>query len=104
MGKGDFREASKAKLLKVGLELKMLRMDSNENNTRHWGVVVDDKGKVIEGGIREAVRRGVVTEENHWHWWGLRKRANGDMDDYWNKYGELNDVYGRIVDGVVVPA
>jgi hypothetical protein len=35
------REASKEKLLEVGLELKVLRMDSNEHNMVHWEMVVD---------------------------------------------------------------
>jgi len=43
------REASKEKLLEVGLELKVLRMDSNEHNMVHWEMVVDEKGAVIEG-------------------------------------------------------
>jgi hypothetical protein len=40
------------KLLEVGLELKALRMDSNRDNMKFWGVVVDAEGIVIEGGIR----------------------------------------------------
>ena len=32
VGKGDLREASKAKLLEVGLELKVLRMENNAVN------------------------------------------------------------------------
>jgi len=37
-------------------------------------VVVDDEGKVIEGGVREAVRRGLVTEAKCYEWWGLETR------------------------------
>jgi len=59
--KGDLREACKAKLLEVGLELTALRMDSNEHNTRHSRVVVDEERKIFERGIREAVRRGLVS-------------------------------------------
>jgi hypothetical protein len=35
VGKGDLREASKAKLLEVGLELKVLRMDQNLENFKY---------------------------------------------------------------------
>ena len=104
VGKGDLREASKAKLLEVGLELKVLRMEDNRNNMRHWRAVVDSEGKVIEGGIREAVTRGLVTEANHeWTCWGLRKRENGDVYDVYGSYGEKGVVHGRRVDGVAVP-
>lgn len=52
----------------MGLELKVLRMENNWRNTRHWIVVVNCEGKVIEGGFREALRRGAVTEENCRKW------------------------------------
>jgi len=53
VGKGDLREASKEKLLEVGFELKVLRMENNGYcNAIHWGVIVDGVGKVVEGGIR----------------------------------------------------
>ena len=61
------------------MELKAIWMDVNEYNMDYWGMIVDDKGTVIEGGIREAVWRGLVTEENCWYWWGLRKMENGDL-------------------------
>jgi len=53
VGKGHLREASKAKLSEVGLELKVLRIENNcwGGNVEHWGVIVDDEGKLIEGGI-----------------------------------------------------
>jgi len=35
VGKGDLRQASKAKLLEVGLELKVLRMEKNDANMSH---------------------------------------------------------------------
>ena len=78
-------------------------MENNELNTKHWGVVVDNEGKIIEGGIKEAVRRELVTEENCLPWWGLAKRASGDVYDMFGKYGERNVEYRRLVDGVVVP-
>ena len=41
--KGDLREASKAKVLEVGLELKVLRKEVNGwGNMAHWGVIVGD--------------------------------------------------------------
>jgi len=73
---GDLREARKAKLLEVGLELKVLRLENNGwDNLGHWGVIVDDQGKVIEGGVREAVRKELVTEGKLcfigvWRRWG----------------------------------
>ena len=60
--KDEFREASKAKLLEVGLELKVLRAENSEHNMKHWRVIVDTEGVVIARRIREAVRRGLVTE------------------------------------------
>ena len=46
VGKGDLREASKEKLLEVGLELKVLRMENNGcANMRHWGTIVDNEEK-----------------------------------------------------------
>jgi len=32
---------------------------------RYFGVVVNVEGAVIEGGIREAVRRGLMTEKSY---------------------------------------
>jgi len=102
---------SKAKLLEVGLELKVLSMDSNDENVECWGMVVDAEGNVIEGGIREAVRRGLVMEENFNACWGLMVfwEDNGerlaqtvlDVHDG-GIYGEKFVDYGRMVDGVVV--
>jgi len=91
-GKCDLREASKEKLLEVGLELKVLRIENNVMNMRQWGVVVDDEGELIEGGIREAFRRGMVMEENHLHCWGLWKGDNGDVYDGDGTYGERDVV------------
>jgi len=97
VGKGDLREAKKAKLFEVG------RMEHNGlGNMQHWRVVVDEEGVVIAGGIREAVRRGIVTVENYEYWWGLWKRENGDVYDVRGIYGKKGVVYGRIVDGVEV--
>ena len=48
-GKGDLRRATKAELLAVGLELKVLREENNEENQQYWGVEVDDDGEVIDG-------------------------------------------------------
>jgi len=103
VAKGDLREASKAKLLEVGFELKVLRMENNEENMKHWKAVVEDEGKVTEGGIREAVSWGLMTGENYEGCWGLRKRPNGDVYNLYGSYGELHVVYGRMVDGVAVP-
>jgi hypothetical protein len=50
-GKGDLRGATKAELLAVGLELKVLREEANHWNQHHWGVWVDDNGEVmVDGG------------------------------------------------------
>ena len=46
-GKGDLRGATKAELLAVGLELKVLRKENNEWNQEFWGVQVDGNGEVI---------------------------------------------------------
>ena len=46
-GKGDLRGATKAELLTVGLELKVLRNENNDYNQEHWGIKVDHNGKVI---------------------------------------------------------
>ena len=102
-GKGDFREASKAKLLELRLELEVLRMENNRWSTMEvFGVVVDKEGVVIAGGIMEAVRRGLVTEWNRYGWWGLGMRENGNVYDLMGIYGERDAAYGRLVDGVAV--
>jgi hypothetical protein len=103
VGKGVLREASKEKLLEVGLELRAIRMDSNRRNMQHWGAVVDGERAVIEGEIREAVRRGLVIEANLAVCWGLRKSENGYVYNVHSTYGEACVVHGRMVDGVVVP-
>jgi hypothetical protein len=103
MGKGDLRKASKAKLLEVGLELQVLRMDHNVTNMGYRGTIVDDEGKTIKGGIREAVSRGLVTEEKCEIWWGLRKRVTGGVYELYGVYGDAGVVYMRVVDGTVVP-
>ena len=105
VGKGGLREASKAKLLEVGLELKVLRMENNGlgGNMGHWGVIVDDESEVIDRGIREAVRRGLVTEAKRYLWWGLKKRANGDIYNRDSIYGERRVVYRTFVGGMAVP-
>jgi len=98
---GDSREASKAKLLEVGLELglelKAIRMENNRWNMGHWGVVVDEEGKAIERGIREAGRRGLVTEARC-----LEKMGNGDVYGVFGSYGDEGVVYWRLVDSVIV--
>jgi hypothetical protein len=45
-GKGDLRGATKAELLGVGLELKVLREENNTKNQEYWGVEVDHNGEV----------------------------------------------------------
>jgi len=49
------------------------------------------------------VRRELVTEANYEYWWGLNKRANGDVHDAYGWYGEYYVVYGRMLDGVAEP-
>jgi len=78
-------------------------LDSNAYNIQLWGVVVGGKGKVNKGGVREAVRRWLVTEEHCWNWWGLEKMENGDVFDEVGYYGEKNVMYRRWVNGVAVP-
>ena len=46
-GKGDLRGATKAELLAVGLDLKVLRKENNADNSRHWGVRVHANGEII---------------------------------------------------------
>jgi len=90
---GRLEGGKKEKLLKVGLELKVLRMENyGFGNMLYWRVVVDDERGAFDGGIREAVRRGLVTEVNHWDWWSLSKRENGDVYDENSIYGEHNVV------------
>ena len=103
MGKSDLREASISKLLEVALELKVLRMDVNDYNVGFWGVIIDNQGKVIKGGIKEVVRRGLVIEDDLWYWWHLEKMENGDVFDEDSTYGEKDVMYGRLVDGVAEP-
>jgi hypothetical protein len=91
---GGLREASKEKLLEAVLKMKMLRMKENRRNISQWSVVVDEEGIVIEGCIREVVRRGLVTTETCRDWWGLGKRENGDIYDRFGIYGERGVVYG----------
>ena len=58
VGKGGLREVRKEKLLKVGLELRAIKIDGNDHNKGFWGALVNNKWKVIKGGIREVVRSG----------------------------------------------
>jgi len=103
VGKGDLREASKEKLLEVGLELKVLRMENNGwSNMGCYGAVVDEEGKKIDGGIREAVRRELVTVASYDNWWGMKK-GYGDLIDWYGVYGMPEVLYGRFVDGVAMP-
>jgi hypothetical protein len=46
-GKGDLSGATKAELLDVGLELKVLRKENNDENQNHWGIRVDENGEII---------------------------------------------------------
>jgi hypothetical protein len=46
-GKGDLRGATKAELLAVGLELKVLRKKKNGMNQEYWGAKVHANGEVI---------------------------------------------------------
>ena len=82
--------------------MKFLTMEKNRWNVEHWDVVVDDEGKVIEGGIRKAVRKGPVMDKNCWLWWGLRN-IYGDTFYGNNVFGREGVVYGRMVDGVMTP-
>jgi len=108
VGKDDVREEGKAKLLEVGLELKVLRMENNIENMAQWAVIVDNKEKTIEGGIREAVKMGLVAGQNWLHWWGFEKKDNGDVLglyvlDESGYYGKQDVVYGEMVDDEAVP-
>jgi len=62
-----------------------------------------DEGGIIKGGSREAVRRGLETDNNCVDGWGLWKGGNGDVCDRDSIYGEQDIVYRRLVDGVAVP-
>jgi len=91
-------------VFEVGLELKALRMDENNNNMLQWGAIVDEEVKVVKGGIREAVRRGLVTETNYESAWDLaleymdNTTENGEVFDKEGHYGKKDLVYGTIVD------
>jgi len=102
VGKGDLRELSNVKLLEVGLVLKVLRMENNYRKMEHWRIVVNEEEKAIEGGIREAVRNGLVTEVNCEDSWGFCKMVNGVVYDWDGIYGEKGAVYGRMVDEVAM--
>ena len=73
-GKGDddLRGATKAELLEVGLELKVLRKESNINNQTYWGVQVHANGKVI--GPDDEVSDDEVWDDEVWD--------DEDSDDY----------------------
>ena len=64
---------------------------------------MDGDGELIEGGTREAVRRGLVMEEIVWVWWCLEKKENGYVYDWNGTYDEQNVLYASLVDGVAVP-
>lgn len=55
---GRLEGGKKEKLLKVGLELRAIKIDGNDHNKGFWGALVNNKWKVIKGGIREVVRSG----------------------------------------------
>jgi len=83
--------------------MKVFRMDSHwYGNRDHWGLIGDEEGEMIEGGIREAVRRGLVTEEILRVYWNLEMEDNGDVYDLPGSYGEYDVVYRRLVDGMAV--
>jgi len=44
-----------------------------------------------------------VAEEHFGFWWGLSKRANGDVYGAFGTYSDADALNGRMVDGVVVP-
>mmetsp|Transcript_1150 Transcript_1150/g.2117 ORF Transcript_1150/g.2117 Transcript_1150/m.2117 type:complete len:318 (-) Transcript_1150:28-981(-) len=48
-GKNDNRNASKQRLLELGLQKKALRAEMNDEYETYWSVKVDEKGVVAEG-------------------------------------------------------
>jgi len=49
-------------------------------NIGFWGVIVDEEGREIEGGIWEAVGRNLITEGHMGFCWGLFENASGEGD------------------------
>jgi len=102
VGKGDLRELSKEKLLEVGLETKVLRMENNGwGNKQFWGVAVDGEGKVVR--LEKAIGGGLITRANSNWVWGLTTKMNGDVVDRVGHYGEKGTIIGRIHRNMVVP-
>lgn len=46
-GEHDLRKASKQRLLEIGLQKKVLREETNEENGEFWGVKVNEDGEVV---------------------------------------------------------
>lgn len=102
VGHGDLRDVSPSELLAIGLEIGALKVYNNMWNIGFWGVIVDEEGREIEGGIWEAVGRNLITEGHMGFCWGLFENASGNVFDKFGIYGELEAVVGRIVNGMVI--
>jgi hypothetical protein len=63
-GKGDLRGATKAELLAVGLELKVLRKEHNDRNQDHWGVRLHANGEFIGSEDEESEDEELEDEES----------------------------------------
>jgi len=94
VGRGDMRKASKAKLLAAGLEMKVLRMETNWTYQTFWGVVVDDEGCAVS--IINAIKGGLVNRSTA-RTWGLSVMMNGNVCDFGGIYGGgRNSTVGQI--------
>jgi len=84
------------------LEYQALRIDNNWVNISHWGMIVDYDGIAIKGGIKEEVRRGMVSGYDYVETWGLIETGDGltekglPLYDCLGFYGEKGAVYGTI--------
>lgn len=112
----EVREVSKVALLNHARKHTVLSFQYNETNMRYFGLIVDHGGKIITGGISEAVNRGLVTGNlnegtSYATFWGLRRR--GDLDDHhhdddefiydeFGVYGEEGLIIARDVDGLAI--
>jgi len=96
-GRGDLREASKASLLLLGLELKVLDRYDNGFNQTYWGAIIDDEWKVIRGGLKEVIARGLLDVDSAEYVWGLEyhKRCMG-FSDYHGIYGPEKKMIGYV--------
>lgn len=82
----DLRDASKAELLRVGLEVGALKIDHNGWNKACFDVVVDDEGKVVAT-LGDAIGRSLLTVENAEDFWGLEVGESGELIDAFGFWG-----------------